>query len=349
LFKRLKKGKYIMAGFPCCCPTTGTGTGTECNACFCDNCADGFMPCCWQVIIAGMTSTTGTGSCDTCERLEKTYLLSDYDPEGTGTGTGTGTGSGETGGDCFAEDERVCGECGAERISLRVVEESGDYIIRVTLGDHVWEKNYGTSKPVCCSLLNEVIPHVTSGGVCDSDSSSCTITALGDSVDCTSARCGVLTCTDCSNWPSEIAVDLAEGGWLTSTCSYCPNVEGIYVLDGPADDETDCSSNLSDLVCLGEGGEDGIFTITLEVVVGPSSTRRWELVVDLEHLAQSTTATYHSGTWEPTPKPECWNLEDAEGRIQLTKTSESTESAACADPDFGGQLPDTIYMWDANA
>lgn len=147
-------GAYI--GNPTCCCGGGV-----CQ-CTCANCNGNEAPCCWKVVVSGIVD----GSCASCDEfLNRTYYLED-----------------DTG--CSWSSDAICGVCDPSLITLDIVEEGGNYKIRVTLGAHVWEKNYGTTKPECCTLSSESLTHTTNSGDCDSSSATCVITSQGASSDC---------------------------------------------------------------------------------------------------------------------------------------------------------------------
>lgn len=128
--------------------------------CVCVNCQNGEAPCCWQVTISGVVDDT-YGNCEDCADLDDTYTLA-QDPDNS----------------CRWYRSMCPGPCDEHMIELEVLQEYGDYFIRVTIGDYVWEKNYGADPPPCCGMKNESLPHVTSSTTCDSSSSTCVITEV---------------------------------------------------------------------------------------------------------------------------------------------------------------------------
>ena len=135
-----------MSWWWCCC-------SEDCE-CECENCSD-TATCCWKVVISGMVG----GDCDDCGDLNTTHYLA-QDGENP----------------CLWRCTKNY-SCDPMNMTLEVVLESGEYIIRVTLGSHVWEKNYGASKPACCNVTSEELTHVTSSGDCDSSNATCIISS----------------------------------------------------------------------------------------------------------------------------------------------------------------------------
>jgi hypothetical protein len=128
---------------PCCC-----------QGCECVHCDTGLGPCCFVLTIAGIAA----GSCGaSCTTFNRTYYV--------------------------AWKEACVWRCGLillcdiDEVKVEIVQEGGDWLIRASLGPHVWEKNYGENMPACRDLEGVDLPHKTSSGECDSSSSTCTLTA----------------------------------------------------------------------------------------------------------------------------------------------------------------------------
>ena len=136
----------MSPGYPCCC-------GESCE-CVCSIFQDSEAPCCIKVTIAGMAE----GTCGSCISLNKAYYLHQNAPNSC-----TWT-------------HLFWAICGLSSITLTAYEDSGDYKIRIVLGAHVWEKNYGTTRPTCGNLNNGVLlSHQTDSGTCSSESATCFI------------------------------------------------------------------------------------------------------------------------------------------------------------------------------
>ena len=177
---------------PNCCPG-------QCASCTAENCEDTKAPCCFTVELSGIVAEDPE-DCGDCLLLNDTYSLAQS---------------------ASNENEWLCIkslDCGYEEISLLIWLDGSDYKLTVTLGGHVWEKNYGTSKPNCCQLVGENIPHITDSTDCDTSGSECTVTANTSATAASACSCTECTvCTD-SLAPSEVAVT-ASGVTGPSCCA----------------------------------------------------------------------------------------------------------------------------------
>ena len=198
--------------FAGCCETEPPA----CN-CDCENCAPiegqyiNNAPCCWQVKISGIT-TTDPVDCGTCNYFNRTYYLSQRTP-----------------GECIWSTtvSAPCTQCAEVDLTL---ELSGTTFI-LTLGNHVWSRDYGTP-PNCCTISNYSLTHQTSSGDCDSTQASATITAT------TRSATNCPACTgECagSEHPVRLVLDIGEVGWSSGdypyhTCGECVNVGGEYTM-----------------------------------------------------------------------------------------------------------------------
>ena len=151
-------------GIPCddCC-------GAVCK-CECEHCSD-TAPCCWRVVIAGIIAEDPE-ECADCPTLDKTYSLVQ-----------------DTNNRCLWKCIEVQGvECDdSHDIRLTIYLEGSNYKIKVALGNHIWIKDYGTSKPDCCSIINDELTHDSSDLDCDSSAATCFITRVAG--DATNASC----------------------------------------------------------------------------------------------------------------------------------------------------------------
>lgn len=168
---------YIGNPSPACC-CVGGGCLCECANCETVDNQDE-APCCWFVTIAGIVDNGCAGD---CLKLNVLFRL-----------TQDGTEPDE---ECTWSFDGVCGNCDPDTITLEILHETG-YVIRVTLGDHVWEKTY-VDKPSCCRIIGQALDFVSTGGNCDSTSATCVISrGLGDDpANCQNPAC-VFTCPDC--------------------------------------------------------------------------------------------------------------------------------------------------------
>lgn len=301
-----------MPGYPCCC--------SKCKICTCEACSDSpfYAPCCWKVVISGIVD----GSCDDCEVLNKTYYLSQADDESEITPEG-----------CSWFEGAVCGDCNPTDIWLTVFQDGSDYIIEVTMDGHVWHKNYGTTKPECCGLKNETIPHVTNSGDCDTSSATCVVTALADGQACETSPCTV-TCST-FQCPESWAVDLGVGGLTDRDCSICDEVQGIYVVDTDPPGACNWFFTRTVLGCTEERSVRLFF---------PNSTGTYFYVYQSLFKGFGLVLTgWKSSIWDSIANPTCLYLADGDGKIPLSLEAVQTGTGC------DGALPTSIQIWDANA
>ena len=260
-----------MPGYPCCCDK-------PCE-CLCEDCVDGFAPCCWTVVINGFNS------CVACQTLDKTYFLPQADDGSSATAEGCSWISGE-----------VCGPPDITEILLTVFQEGGDYIIEVTLGDHVWSKNYGTSKPNCCALTNESLPNTATAGDCDVASVTCKISARSDALSCQTPSCSNAPCNCiCDKFCAEAApccIGVTVSGLTNGSCGDCGDLNTTYILSQTADGACTYSDDISPAIC-------GISVIEAEAY--------------LDGVDYKIKVTLGDHTWEHnfgTSKPDCTTFMD---------------------------------------
>lgn len=174
---------HFAQPYPCpnCCDG-GLGEPGEPCGCTCSYCSStsepAYMaPCCWTVVISGITD----GTCTDCSTLNRAYYL--YQDSANSCRWCC---LNVTGVDCL----------GSNDICLTVyLDGDGHYKIRVDQGEHRWVKDYGLAAPLCCEIVGDELDSDTSGSDCDSSSATCTITRhTGDgrpcpcpSVDCPNA------------------------------------------------------------------------------------------------------------------------------------------------------------------
>ncbi len=185
--------EWEWGAWPDCCPC-------ECS---CTNCANDSAPCCWKIVISDMAE----GTCGSCASLDGTYYV--YQ-------------SGDD--NCLWLNRCEPTVCDPESIQLQVVQESGDYIIRVTMGGHIWEKNYGASKPTCCGMLSESLTHTTSSGNCDSSSATCVISHEGSY--CLTNCCNTI----CADDQAPDALEITLNGIANVICDFCTCFNRTFVL-----------------------------------------------------------------------------------------------------------------------
>lgn len=299
----------------CCC---------GCKTCTCEECAAAspyYAPCCWKVVIAGIVD----GSCSDCEVLNKTYYLSQ-----------------DTSGGCVWSEGAVCGDCDPTDITLSVTLDGSDYIVTVTMDGHVWRKNYGTTKPECCGLTNETIPHTTNTGDCDSSSATCVITALEDGHECITASC----CTLCTVVPSEWAVDLSGGNLTDRDCDECDKFSNTYVLQ----EETL-------FTCFWRYCETStcpsFWLVTVGLPTVGAGLYKWEVKAGWASKLGEKSCTIPPGTgpfvqfaiWRSVSfgLPGCLTPAGPDNKISLTLSTGFLGTSCFGSPST------TIEIWDANA
>ncbi len=95
--------------------------------------------------------------------------------------------------------------CDADDIELEFVNEDGLHIVRVTMGNHIWEKEFGLGRPVAEA---HVLANVASGNDCDTTASTATITPRCAEIDCP-PKCDRAYCQNCDDdfdLPAEVKV-----------------------------------------------------------------------------------------------------------------------------------------------
>ncbi len=145
--------------------------------------------------------------------------------------------------------------------------------------------------------------------------------------------CGALSC------PASFAVDLGAGGWVDGTCGNCGEFNGVFVADFLTSfpfcvwEHVGLSPPCSDDIQVSLQDPDttaSFFFIGLIItrpIVPPIGVSR---------------AEYSSSTWDSIANPTCLHLADGDGKITLTKDSESHLGGTCS-----GTMPATITIEDA--
>lgn len=148
---------------------------------------------------------------------------------------------------CLVEGEDCVWKCetaAGEIVQLTVYLDGADYKIKVEASlsnntdetDHVWEKNYGSTKPDCANLSGEALTWTTDNNTnCATATSTCEITAK-------SGECNAW-CGDCDNC----------GGAFGSTTCADGTIGSQYqvTITGLADGDCNCDAH------------DGTYTATL--------------------------------------------------------------------------------------
>lgn len=305
-------------------------TAVPCN-CTCDKFCAEAAPCCIVATISGLTN----GSCGDCGDLNTSFTL-DQTADGA----------------CTWSDTIDPSICGISSIAAELYLDAGDYKLKITLGDHVWEHNFGTTKPDCATFASETYSRTGSNAVCDGSSATISL----------SAGCPPADCSACSVYPFEWAVDLGVGGWVDDTCDYCDQVMGVFVLEstyidpeigiGDQDPEVTrvCLSGFPiDAVCQTFAGPPPItasLLIELSIVLLGGGNKAYQLRVLLwKNSFAYNVITYRSASEVWT---DCFFLADIDGKIALTRFNEHSLLDVCQ-PVGGDPMPTTVYIWDANA
>ena len=283
-------------------------------------------------------------TCDECDDINKTYYATQTADAGAPEG-------------CSWRSGHVCGNCDPTELWIRAYEDGLDYFIEAELGDHVWRKNYGTTKPDMCALSNESLPHVNNSGDCDSSSATLVISATVDGHECETDPCTTV-CSKCSPAPSEVAVDLGVFGLTDDACDACDTISGIYVAENAlacewrfCQDDV-CTANQ----CSNEnpGTQDYAFQIRA-FVAQSGSNRTWNVTVSLQGIGDCVFTvqfsgqrwTYISDVWT---NGDCWDLADVDGKVTLDYVEERD---SCTDagktPLCTGPPVSEIEIWDAEA
>jgi hypothetical protein len=221
----------VRAGFICDCEPV---VDPFCQ-CDCANCAPKNgeyirnAPCCLDIAIAGFADSSPV-DCYTCSTMNRTYHA---------TYQGNCTWAAPAGCQCCTETPAA---------TASIVEESGAYIIRVTLGDDVWEYNFGSSQPDCCQLSGLELSHVASGTACNSAAASCAV-SVGSCTNANTTNCGTLS-FNCRR-PDEITVDCSSIVWGNAACKTgeCEDLAAPYVLDFGACFGSSCSWGHAFYIC----------------------------------------------------------------------------------------------------
>lgn len=132
----------------------------ECR-CTCDLClTSDDAPCCFIVRISDVV-VASPEDCEDCTTLNRTYYVRQLPDDACVWKCLDAAGV-----DCDDSDD----------ITLTLFLDGSDYKIKVELGGHIWVKNYGETKPDCCSIFSDELTHTTSDTDCDSSSAKCFIT-----------------------------------------------------------------------------------------------------------------------------------------------------------------------------
>jgi hypothetical protein len=191
--------------------------------CACENCAAvngehiNNAPCCWKVVISGITDNNTGDSCN-CAGLNTTfYLNQDNGPDSN---------------PCLwnCRYTNAHATCGASEITLEITESEGTYYITVTMGSHTWQ--YSSENEIDCRTVTNLDVPVTGTGdaACDSSEATCTISAVPKGQAC---PCGPTLSCCTGSLPDRFAVDLTNLAWTDETggCDQCNEIAATYILN----------------------------------------------------------------------------------------------------------------------
>ncbi len=195
-------GQRGLPGRPCCCETPCEGTGCNCSLSSNTN-----VKCCMNVTIAGMAGGGGP-TCSEAECLEynTTYSLYRSEPDDDGN--------------CVWKCGFLDQDCAADEIIATLYLDGSDYKLKVELGGHVWEKDYGETKPDLCTLANESLTWQSDTSGCNSSSATCVVTMVDGDVPC---DCGP-PCENCIDGVGPPEFLLTFSG-ITRNGGLCPNCD----------------------------------------------------------------------------------------------------------------------------
>lgn len=192
-----------FAGYHCCC-----------GECPCTHCDGSSPPCCFKVVISGITE----GTCGECSCLNDTF----YAPRTA---------------NCTWWQLLTTRSfpCDSSPLQVTVYLDGSDYKLKVELGGNVWIKNYGGTKPTCEDLADESIAYSASGSDCDASSSTCLVTAIaGDENDVCPPlpfECGECRCNLLPRGGFQVVISGVTDEVFAPYCANCPNFDGTYILD----------------------------------------------------------------------------------------------------------------------
>jgi len=153
--------------------------------------------------------------------------------------------------------------------------------------------------------------------------------------------CCEKNCGPCNSPETDITVDIGTGGWWTDgSCNYCDQPSGEYALTWFPEGGQDCNwLYYEDDVCSYSGGT-GDFQILASVLGTTSYT--WDVQIWIQdRQAPSTGRAIVAYRMGPTTNSDCWSEVDGDGKLTLTKFSESHELGVCS----GTATPATIKIW----
>jgi hypothetical protein len=142
-----------------------------------------------------------------------------------------------------------------------------------------------------------------------------------------------------------MAVDFGVGGWNDGLCDGCDEIQDVFVV-GPGSGNGHCAWQFNDTdYCFYDGppGPDENFELTITISTsGIPTAVFWQVQLSIDgDQGNSSSATWQSNTWNSEIEDDCFSLADNQGRIALTKQSDSHTGSACS-----GTMPNTTHVFD---
>lgn len=190
----------MSPGYPCCCEPI---INEYCNCSVFDNSQS---PCCIKITITDIVEDT-CGSCSSLNNIYGAYRV--YNNH------------------CIWKCNFPA-ICSISEITCTAYQDGSDYKIKVELGEHRWEKNFGTSKPSYDDLNSSIeLLHVNSGGTCDSSDSSCFIIgSTSDDCECPS------TCLCCNGGiPSDLSITIENNSGSGNCGCWCGIFNDTWIVE----------------------------------------------------------------------------------------------------------------------
>ena len=227
----------------CCC--------VDCD-CACEH-ASGTVSCCMNVHITGMVGLGG--SCTNlmdCLDYNQLYSLYRSTPDDAGN--------------CVWKCPWTPRQnCDATDIIATLYLDGSDYKLKVELGGHIWEKNFGTSKPDMCNTTIGALAHQADTGSCDSSSATCTVTMVDGDGTCSC----VIPCGGC-DVPPEIMITIPDGLFIDKVCSDCDVIIGGNYITSAFSRNAVCIWTYSEIGC---GGDATLQVQAVKLAAWPNSIR----------------------------------------------------------------------------
>lgn len=200
-----------------------------CNKCPCPECDGDNPPCCFKIVLSGMTDD----GCSQCHCFNGAYYV-------------------ENTSDCVWQGSMglgiPCTDSAGDIPRITVFDDGGNFKLKFEIGGLTWIKNYGATKPTCEDLVDESIPFSTSGEGCDASSSTCLVTAVISGGACPT---NYEPCCPCNPSHPSDSMQVVISGMAEGSCGNCVSLDGVYVLSAEvgARDVTCVWTTVLDEVC----------------------------------------------------------------------------------------------------